>query len=134
MLKLLRFRSYDFPDLKNQMIPASKPFEDAGLVMDFPRDAQKEFDLVLGIVNESGGSVENFHYDDILINPTNKETPSTLYEHLHNRDTMFPTLCSYWEKDGAITNVCAVRDHYELLALRNSLEESARAMGKELGR
>ncbi len=98
-----------------------KPFEDAGLVIDLERDAKQELELVFDIINDKTG--DNYYYNHILKNSTHKESPSSLFKHLHARDEMIPTLCYYYSDGNKKRNIRGVHNCHQLQTLTKTAKE-----------
>lgn len=113
MIKIIRFRPLQFKDV--QYAKLIKPFEDAGLVEDMTPDVQKDMELVFDVCNDS--STCHYHFGHVLNFEKSTETPSTLYQHIHNRDEMLPTLWVYREDNGRKRKIEAIKSCYELQAL-----------------
>ena len=113
MIKIIRFKPFGVKDL--QFVKLINPFEDAGLVIDLPNDVKTEITLLQEICNDP--NVCNYRYSHILTTPNNRETPSSLYQHIHDRDDALPILCAYNEKNGRRTDIHAIRTYHELQSI-----------------
>lgn len=115
MIKIIRFRPLQFKDV--QYAKLIKPFEDAGLVEDMAPDIQKDMELVFDVCSDSYNC--HYHFGHVLNFEKSTETPSTLYQHIHNRDEMLPTLWAYLDDNGHKRKIKAIRSCHELQALLN---------------
>lgn len=113
MIKIIRFRSFTIKDL--QYVRLIKPFEDAGLVVDMSHNVKSEVELVYDICNDH--DIPSYHFGHILLHENAKETPSTLFTHIHNRDKILPTLCSYRTDGHNRKHIEAIRNYHQLQAL-----------------
>lgn len=112
-IKIIRFRPFGIKDL--QYVRLIKPFEDAGLVIDFEHDINHELDLIYDVCNDT--AITNFHYDHLLLHSKSSETPSTLFTHIHNRDEQLPILWSYHEVNGTRVRIQAIKNYHDLQKL-----------------
>lgn len=113
MIKIIRFRDFTIKDL--QFARLIKPFEDAGLVIDFSRNTKSEVELVYDICNDH--DIPSYHFGHILLHESSHETPSTLFKHIHERDEILPTLCSYQFDGKHRKHIEAIRNYHQLQAL-----------------
>lgn len=110
MLKIIRLRPFTVKDL--QYVVLIKPFEDAGLVEEFPNDPTEEIELVSDICDNY--SCNYYHFDHILTHTGANETPSTLFRHLHARDEHIPTLLVYHQDGSHRKNIRAIKNYHDL--------------------
>lgn len=113
MLKILRLRPFTVHDL--QYVVLIKPFEDAKLVYEVERKRASEIELVAAICNDN--SMINEHFSHILMRASSRETPSSLYAHLHKRDETIPTLMVCSQRHGQLTRIQGIKNYHELQAL-----------------
>jgi len=113
MLKIIRLRPFTVKDL--QYVVLIKPFEDAGLVEEFPNDPAEEIELVSDICDNY--SCNYYHFNHILTHTGANETPSTLFRHLHARDDYIPTLLICRQDGQRRKDIHAIKNYHELQSL-----------------
>lgn len=113
MIKIIRFRPLQFKDV--QYAKLIKPFEDAGLVEVRQPNIKDDLELVFDVCNDSSNC--HYHFGHVLNFEKSTETPSTLFKHIYDRDSMLPTLWVYREDNGKKRKIEAIRSCHELQAL-----------------
>lgn len=113
MIKIIRLRPFTVKDL--QYVVLIKPFEDAGLVEEFANDPAEELELVSDICGNY--SCTHYHFDNILTRTGARETPSTLFRHLHARDEHIPTLLVCHQNGQRRQDIRAIKNYHDLQSL-----------------
>lgn len=115
MIKIIQFRPFELKEGTLQFVKSIKPFEDAGLVYNLPNSIKEEMDLLYDVCNDF--TTGHYGFSDILNCEKKTETPSTLFNHIHNRDETLPTLWAYREHKGKRTGFVTIRDYHQLQSL-----------------
>lgn len=96
-----------------------KPFETTNYVIDVaPKD---EMALVKSLIKTHPEFAKPFSH--FLIDPPLNITPSQLYDELHNRTDMIPTLCAVTIIDGEIREIERINTHHELFKKLHAAHE-----------
>lgn len=127
MKKIIRFRPLEWSDLQYAKI--IKPFEDMGLVEDFVQTDAEIVELVCDVTKDYNQN--HYNFDHLLYRSKLKESPSTLFEALRENNDRLPTLWAYTlDQNGRRRNIHAIKNHYMLQSMAQSLDITNESVGE----